>query len=112
MKRKVHITLAVLLIGGTEEEVREMEKLWEQVMKQLDPRTNLFKVLVYLAFSKEPCRPAEISNGTGISPGTIRPALRSLLKMGFVGQEPDGSYKSKIPFTEIISDVFQHPREK
>ena len=89
-----------------------MEKLWEEVVKQIDPRTNLFKVLVYLAFSKEPRKPAEISKGTGIPPGTIRPALRSLLKTGFVGQEPDGSYKSKIFFTEIISNIFQRLPKK
>lgn len=85
----------------------ETQKLWEQAMKQINPKTSLFKVLVYLAFSKEPCKPDEISKVTGIPQGTVRPAIRSLLKMGFVGQEPDGSYKSKISFTEIISDIFQ-----
>ena len=89
-----------------------MKKLWERVTKQLDPETNAFKVLVYLAFTKEACKPADVAKGTGIPPGTIRPALRSLLKMGFVGQEPDRSYKSKISFTEIITDIFQRLREK
>ena len=89
-----------------------MKKLWEQVIKQLDPETNVFKVLVYLAFSKQPCKPAEVAKGTGIPPGTIRPALRSLLKMGFVDQEPDRSYKSKISFTEIITDIFQRLPKK
>ena len=89
-----------------------MKKLLRQITDQLNPETNIFKILVYLAFSREPCRPAEISNGTGIPPGTIRPALRSLLKMGFVSQEPDGSYKSKIFFTDIISNVFQRLPKK
>lgn len=92
--------------------MREVEKLVEQATKQLKPETNLFKVFVYLAFSKKPCRSTEISKGTGIPSGTIRPALRSLLKMGLVDQEPDGSYKSKIPFTEIISNVFQRLPKK
>ncbi|MCK4952518.1 winged helix-turn-helix transcriptional regulator [Candidatus Bathyarchaeota archaeon] len=84
-----------------------MKNLWKEVIAKLSPETSTFKALIYLAFSKESCKPADISSGTGISPGTIRPALRSLLKMGFLIQEADGSYKSKIPFTEIVSSIFQ-----
>ena len=49
---------------------------------------------------------AQIAEETGISPGTVRPALRSLLSKKYVTQERDRSYKSKIPFTEIVSDLF------
>jgi DNA-binding IclR family transcriptional regulator len=84
-----------------------MQDLWKQVLDKINPETSLFQVLIYLAFSKEPCKPAEISKYTGLPPGTIRPAIRSLLKMGFVYQDQNGLYRSKIPFTEIVSDIFQ-----
>lgn len=89
-----------------------MKELWEQVTEQLDPDTNAFRILVYLAFSKDPCRPAEVAEGTGIPAGTTRPVLRSLLKKGFVDQEPDGTYKSKISFAQIIADIFQRLPKK
>jgi DNA-binding IclR family transcriptional regulator len=89
-----------------------MQELWKQAMEKIKPETSAFQVLIYLAFSKEPCKPAEISKTTGLPPGTIRPTIRSLLKMGLVIQEPNGSYRSKIPFTEIISDMFQRLLKK
>jgi len=36
----------------------------------------------------------------------VRPALRALLSKKFVTQGRDSSYKSKVPFTEIVSDLF------
>lgn len=89
-----------------------MSDFWKQVLNKINPETSLFQVLVYLAFSKEPCKPAEISKYTGLLPGTIRPAIRSLLKMGFVYQDQNGLYRSKIPFTVIVSDIFQHLLKK
>jgi len=83
-----------------------MEKLWREALKRLSPETSLFKVLVYLSF-KGKSKPAEISEGTQLPAGTVRPALRSLLDMGFVVQEEDGSYLSRISFTEIISNVYR-----
>jgi len=89
-----------------------VKDLWKQAKKKINPDTSAFQVLIYLAFSKEPCKPSEISKATGLPPGTIRPTIRSLLKMGFVDQEPNGLYISKISFTEIISDMFQRVLKK
>ena len=74
-------------------------------MKELSPKSSQFKVLIYLAF-EGPASPTQIAVETGISPGTVRPALRALLSKKFVTQERDRSYKSKIPFTDIVSDLF------
>ena len=85
--------------------VMRMSKLLDKALKDLSPRSSLFKVLLYLAF-KGPASPSTISEETGISPGTVRPALRALLAKKYVTQEMDRSYKSKIAFTEIVSDLY------
>ncbi len=82
-----------------------MTKLLERVLEELSPGTSQFKVLTYLAF-KGPSSPSQVSDETGISPGTVRPALRALLTKKFVVQLEDGSYKSKISFTDIVSDLY------
>ena len=82
-----------------------MSKLLEKALKDLSPKSSLFKVLIYLAF-KGPASPSTISEETGISPGTVRPALRALLAKKYVTQERDRSYKSKIAFTEILSNLY------
>lgn len=82
-----------------------MSKLLEKALKDLSPKSSQFKVLLYLAF-KGPASPSTIAEETGISPGTVRPALRTLLSKKYVTQERDRSYKSKIAFTDIISDIY------
>jgi DNA-binding IclR family transcriptional regulator len=88
-----------------------MEKLWNEALKRLSPDTSLFKVLIYLSF-KGKSKPSEIVEGTHLPAGTVRPALRSLLEMGLATQDEDGSYLSKVSFTEIMSDVYRRlPKE-
>jgi len=82
-----------------------MSKLWDKAIKEINPRNSQFKILVYLAF-EGPSSPSHIAEETGISPGTVRPALRALLSKRYVTQEKDRSYKSKIPFTDIVSDLY------
>lgn len=82
-----------------------MSKIWDKALNELSPKSSQFKVLIYLAF-EGPANPTQIAKETEISPGTVRPALRALLSKKFVTQERDRSYKSKIPFTEIVSDLF------
>jgi DNA-binding MarR family transcriptional regulator len=84
-----------------------MLKLLEKAIDELSPGTSQFNVLIYLAF-KGPSSPSQISEETGISPGTVRPALRSLLSKKYVTQRRDGAYSSKIVFTDIISDIYQN----
>jgi DNA-binding MarR family transcriptional regulator len=82
-------------------------KLLDRVLNDLSPGTSQFKVLIYLAF-KGPSSPSQVSEDTGISPGTVRPALRALLSKRFVIQLRDGSYQSKIAFTDVISDIYSN----
>ena len=83
-----------------------MSKLWEKAVKELRPKSSSeFKVLIYLAF-EGPASPSHIAEETGISPGTVRPALRALLSKKYVTQERDRSYKSKVPFAEIVAYLF------
>ena len=84
-----------------------MVKEWRQIISRLDPSTNNFKILVYLAFSNEAKTPKDVADATRISPGTVRPVLRSLLDSGLVDQSPDRRYSSKVPFTDIISDIYR-----
>ncbi len=62
-------------------------------------------MLTYLAF-KGPSSPSQVADETGIASGTVRPALRALLSKKFVVQLRDGSYQSKIAFTDIVSDIY------
>jgi DNA-binding IclR family transcriptional regulator len=78
---------------------------WEKVLADVSPNTSQFKVLVYLSF-KGATQPTDISTETDIPAGTVRPALRTLLDKGFVQQQDDGSYKSLVPFTEIVSHLY------
>lgn len=84
-----------------------MSKILERALDELSPSNSQFKVLVYLAF-KGPASPSQVSEETGISPGTVRPSLRALLSKKFVTQGRDGSYYSKIAFTDIISHIYEN----
>jgi DNA-binding MarR family transcriptional regulator len=80
-------------------------ELLDEVLKDVSPTTVQFKVLTYLAF-RGPSNPVDISEETQISPGSVRPALRTLLDKGYVDQLDDGSYRSLVPFTEIVSHLY------
>ncbi len=82
-----------------------MVELIDKVTQELKPDTAQFKVLAYLAF-RGACLPGAISEETGIAPGTVRPALRSLLDKRYVKQQEDGTYRSAVPFTDFLSRVF------
>ena len=82
-----------------------MTKMLERAIRELKPTTSRFKVLVYLSF-KGPSLPGVIADETMMPRGTVRPALRLLLESGFITQQDDGAYKSKIAFTDIISDLY------
>ena len=82
-----------------------MVELIEKATQELKPDTAQFKALTYLAF-RGPSLPGAISDETGIAPGTVRPALRSLLEKGYVKQLEDGTYMSVIPFTDFVSYIF------
>ncbi|MBS7619558.1 winged helix-turn-helix transcriptional regulator [Candidatus Bathyarchaeota archaeon] len=88
-----------------------METLLDKAISDFSVDTNVFKVLIYLSF-KGSSSPSQISGETGISSGTVRPALRTLLSKGYVFQLEDGTYKSKIPFIDIISDLYQRNLNK
>jgi len=88
-----------------------MADLLEKAIKVLSPSTSRFKVLVYLSF-RGPSLPGQIAEETGMPSGTVRPALRFLLEKRFVTQQRDGTYKSKIAFTDIISDLYMRREQK
>lgn len=79
-------------------------------VEDLSPKTCPFKVLVYIAV-KGASRPSEISDGTGIPTGTVNPALRALLERSYIIQLEDGTYRSNISFTDIISDLYARSRK-
>jgi DNA-binding MarR family transcriptional regulator len=82
-----------------------MADLIEKATQELKPDTAQFKVLTFLAF-RGASQPSAISEETGIAPGTVRPALRSLLDKGYVKQQEDGTYRSNVPFTDFVSTLF------
>jgi DNA-binding MarR family transcriptional regulator len=79
--------------------------LLDQVLKEVSPSTVQFKVLTYLAF-RGPSSPVAVSEETGMSSGSVRPALRTLLDKRYVEQLGDGSYRSLVPFTDIVSHLY------
>jgi DNA-binding IclR family transcriptional regulator len=82
-----------------------MENLLHRAITELGADTSAFKILTYLSF-RCGSLPAQIVDEMGMPAGTVRPALRTLLTKAFVIQSEDGTYKSKIAFTEIISDLY------
>ena len=88
-----------------------MADLLDKAIGELSPSTSMFKVLTYLSF-RGARQPSHIAEGTEIPPGTVRPALRTLLDMGYVVQDEDGAYRSKIPFTDIISALYTRTGNK
>lgn len=88
-----------------------MADLLEKAIRELSPTTSRFKVLVYLSF-KGPSLPGQVAEDTGIPSGTVRPALRFLLGKRFVAQQRDGSYRSKIAFTDIVSDLYKRQEKR
>jgi len=88
-----------------------MEDLLDRALGELSPSTSIFKVLTYLSF-RGASQPNQVAEGTGIPPGTVRPALRTLLDRGYVAQEEDGAYRSNISFTDIISDIYARMGKK
>jgi len=82
-----------------------MSDLIEKAVGDLNPETSQFSVLIYLAF-RGASQPIGIADETGIPSGTVRPSLRSLLDKGYVTQLEDGSYKSKIAFVDVVSNLY------
>lgn len=84
-----------------------MESLLDKALKELPPTTSLFKIFLYLSY-RGAMTPSQIANETGISPGTVRPALRSLLKRGYVNQREDGSYEAveRLTLVDILSHIY------
>jgi DNA-binding MarR family transcriptional regulator len=80
-------------------------ELIAKIVEDLNPETSQFNVLTYLAF-KGASQPIDIADDTGIPSGTVRPALRALLDKKYVTQLGDGSYKSNVAFTDIISHLY------
>lgn len=83
-----------------------LEHNWAEAISKVSNGTSQFKILVYLSF-RGSSKPSEIAEGIGMPPGTVRPALRSLLEAALVQQSEDGSYSTGIRFTDIISDLYR-----
>jgi DNA-binding IclR family transcriptional regulator len=84
--------------------------LIEKAVQDLSPGTSQFKVLCFLAF-RGASQPSAISDETSIPAGTVRPALRSLLEKGYVRQHEDGTYRSMISFTDVISHLYSQGKK-
>jgi DNA-binding IclR family transcriptional regulator len=84
--------------------------LIEKAVQDLSPGTSQFKVLCFLAF-RGASQPSAISDETSIPAGTVRPALRSLLEKGYVRQQEDGTYRSMISFTDVISHLYSQGKK-
>ena len=87
-----------------------MVDLIEKAVQDLSPGTSQFKVLCFLAF-RGASQPSAISDETSIPAGTVRPALRSPLEKGYVRQQEDGTYRSMISFTDVISHLYSQGKK-
>ncbi|RJS87110.1 ArsR family transcriptional regulator [Candidatus Bathyarchaeota archaeon] len=83
------------------------ESILDKALEELSPRTSLFKIFLHLSL-RGAMPPSQIAEETGISPGTVRPALRTLLKRGYVTQREDGSYEAveHLPLVEVLSHLY------
>ncbi|MCD6480223.1 helix-turn-helix transcriptional regulator [Candidatus Bathyarchaeota archaeon] len=83
------------------------ESILDRALEELSPTTSLFKIFLHLSL-RGAMSPSQIAEETGISPGTVRPALRTLLRRGFVTQREDGSYAAveQLPLVEVLSHLY------
>jgi len=79
----------------------------DRALEELSSTTSLFKIFLHLSI-RGAMSPSQIAEETGIPPRTVRPALRTLLRRGYVKKREDGSYEAveRLTLVEVLSHIY------
>jgi DNA-binding IclR family transcriptional regulator len=78
----------------------------EKALKELDPGTLAFKVLVYLTFKDHPMKPIDISRGLGENSSSVRARLAELKQAGLVENTSEGYVASTTSY-DVLMKLFK-----
>jgi Mn-dependent DtxR family transcriptional regulator len=78
----------------------------EKALKELDPGTLSFKVLVYLTFKDHPMKPIDISRGLGENSSSVRARLAELKQAGLVENTSEGYVASTTSY-DVLMKLFK-----
>ena len=78
----------------------------ESKLREIDPSTSAFKILVFLTFKDHPMKPIDIAKGLGENGSTVRARLAELNKTGLVDNTNDG-YVSLITTYDILMKLYK-----
>ena len=78
----------------------------EKALKELDPETSAFKILVYLTFKDRPMKPIDISRALGENSSSVRARLAELKKTGLVDNTGEGYVASTTSY-DVLMKLFR-----
>jgi DNA-binding IclR family transcriptional regulator len=78
----------------------------EKALKELDPETLAFKVLVYLTFKDRPMKPIEISRALEENSSSVRARLAELKQTGLVENTSEGYVASTTSY-DVLMKLFK-----
>ena len=77
-----------------------------EALKELDPETLAFKVLVYLTFKDRPMKPIEISRALGENSSSVRARLAELKQTELVENTSEGYVASTTSY-DVLMKLFK-----
>ena len=78
----------------------------EKALKELDPETSAFKILVYLTFRDTPMKPIEIARALGENSSSVRARLAELKQTELVENTSEGYVASTTSY-DILMKLFK-----
>jgi predicted transcriptional regulator len=78
----------------------------EKALKELDPETLAFKVLVYLTFKDRPMKPIEISRALGENSSSVRARIAELKQTELVENTGEGYVASTTSY-DVLMKLFK-----
>ena len=78
----------------------------EATLKELDPHTSAFKILVYLTFKDRPMKPIDIARALGEKSSSVRARLAELKKKELVENTGEGYVASTTSY-DLLMKLFK-----
>jgi len=78
----------------------------EKALKELDPETSAFKILVYLTFKDRPMKPIDIARELGENSSSVRARLAELKKKELVDNTSEG-YVAFTTSYDVLMKLFK-----
>lgn len=78
----------------------------EKALKELDPETSAFKILVYLTFKDTPMKPITIARALGENSSSVRARLAELKQKELVENTGEGYVASTTSY-DVLMKLFK-----